>query len=685
MFDGVKSLFSGVRSLFSGQPNQEYSVFKGAYQDFTGQSAPPGMGNIPEVFIGSPRPLVDSAGQNVPHGQPGLLHAYTSASLWNTETKTYSWRWDEAYSRCRADALAMRRDPFVQGLVFERKFPTAQMSWHTEPDDKKDRRQQKHADYLKACIDTLPNVTEMLMILLDGLWYGREGAQLVWDYKQVLGRRSYIPVDIVPTNGDKIQFEWDGTPQVRLYGGTDISSARREEVFTGIIKHDPRILREDTVWTDLGLMLRLKRSFWRDRWVIYKHDIIDSDFYESDKAGGVHGVGIRNWIYWFWWIRQEVGSYLLDFLERTGMGFTVYYYDPGNPAEQAKAIQIAKQQSRNTWIVWPRAPGSEGAQKGVERIEPGQQGAATLKDLLAYYDGYIERFIIGQTMSSGADNESGLGGSGRANFARATKQYIITHDCLKLASALSTDLVMKIHKFNPPEEAGEPFECRWKFDIDAADPEAKLKAGESLVKMGVRIKQDELRSVAGFEKPAPDDETVGGQSAMPGAPGGQKGPGEVFEGKPNGKPPNGATGLPAPANGTPKTTGNTLETEQGTFTDKERERHQPVRYSGGGPVELALYIYQDDDEVAKVALGEHSEWEPFAKWASEQGGELARLAHTGHTDEFRLAHSLIDLAADLDSANVPEKYHALAGKIRDAIKDHAEAEGLLVAAKDDAD
>ena len=112
-------------------------------------------------------------------------------------------------------------------------------------------------------------------------------------------------------------------------------------------------------------------------------------------------------------------------MQRVGSGFNVYYYEPGNATAQQEAITIAKTQGRNTWIVWPRPAGKDGSQKGVERIEPGTGNADVLRNMMEYHDDKMERFIVGQTMSGGSDNESGLGGSGRANFAKDTKNNII--------------------------------------------------------------------------------------------------------------------------------------------------------------------------------------------------------------------------------------------------------------------
>lgn len=572
-------LFSGIRNLFGGaNHNGRPHPFPTADQLFGGESPvfngqvpiAPGV-TVPNAWFKTDRPLFDGRGNALQPAQAALPGIYTFASLWNSATKTYSWRWDEAYRRSWQDARGMRLDCFLQSLLFERKYPSAQMSWHLEPDDKKDPIQVATCNYLKDCIETLPNVTEMLMILLDALWFGRAGGQIVWSQRELLGpdrrtkRMSYVPQAIEPVNGDKLQCEWDGTWQIRLYGGTreqyereTSDQRRRGEEIVGEIEG---AIEEDFAWTDVGKVLRLARPYWRDRFIIHQHDIIDPDWHDPDLAGQQRGVGIRNWIYWYDFTRREVATYLLEFLERCGSGWTVYYYDPANPADAAAAQKIAKQQGRNTWIIWPRHPGESKTQPGVERVEPNMAGATAMKEMLQYYDQYVERFMIGQSMSSGQDNESGLGGTGRAQFAKNTKTYIIKHDCLKLAGTLSRDLVLPLLRYNCPDAR---FGVRWKFDIETDDPEAKLKSGETLAKLGVTLIADELRACGGYAKPGPDDEVIGGPGspAMQAEAGGKSG---AFEGQP--AKPGAFEGQKPKPNGKPKLPGK-----------EEEAAHRPVRY-----------------------------------------------------------------------------------------------------------
>lgn len=528
MFSGISNAASG---LFGGSggavdtvprevlPSDGANLFRGEIET----SRPP------ELFDGAGKPIPPAALTN-----DGLGHVYTFESLWNASNKSYSWRWDEAYKRSQKDACAMRRDCFLQGLLEERILPTSQMGWHIEPDDKKDPEQAREADYLTACVKAMPNFQRMTYCLLnEGVWAGRSGSMLQWDWQDVQSERSFIPTQSNPVNGDKLQFTWDGIPEIMIY--SSISNQLEAEGC------EIRI-------TDRWRVAVFSRPEWRDRLIIYKHICVDADFFESEMHGGVHGVGVRHFVYWADFIRKEVGSYLLDFMQRVGSGFNVYYYDPSNPQAQSEAITIAKTQGRNTWIVWPRSPGDKGATKGVDRIEPGTGNADVLRNMMEYHDDKVERYIVGQTMSGGSDNESGLGGSGRAKFAESTKNNLVKGDCNRVEEAYTRDLVRPIQKYNRPQSK---FRHRFVFDIETDDPKEKLAAVKSAWEIGVSFDEDEVRALTGMSKPSADakilknpqlEQAAAQAQGQPGQQSGANGDGAslfggqpkqgVFEGKP---------------------------------------------------------------------------------------------------------------------------------------------------------
>jgi hypothetical protein len=443
---------------------------------------------------GPTRPLVGPNGQPVPP-VPGLPHVYTFGAILNIASKTYSQRWDEAYARRRENALAMRRDCFLQGMLRERQMPVEEMGWHLEPPSKNDAMQRTVAEKLTEAAKAIPNLQDLLRSLLEALWFGRAGVQVCWDRRPVNNTPLWYPVAHHPVNGDKIQHKWDGTPMIRVYAGqTELEEQGAEVEYA----------------TDFGRALVLSSQKWRERFLIHHHDCVDSDFFSPEEAGAVNGLGIRHWIYWKWDLKTEFESWISDYMERVGLGLTVYFYEHGNSESKDRAIRAAKDQSSNTAIVWPRSTQGGDVGSGIERVETSVVGVEALRMMIEYFDQQIERFIIGQTLSSDTEG-SGLGGTGVADLHADTKNRIIRSDAQRLAGTLTTDLLAPMQRYNWPWAT---WQTRWVFDVEKPDPAQWLEAAKTFVDLGGEIAEDEARGVLGFRKPEPGEKVLGRQ-AMP--------------------------------------------------------------------------------------------------------------------------------------------------------------------------
>jgi hypothetical protein len=135
----------------------------------------------------------------------------------NAISKTYRYTWDEALRANRQDPTAMRRDVSLMGMVRERQYPTSQLPWHIEPEDPEDPSQMEVAQDLEKTVLKIPHLQRMMLNLLEAIWYGRYGVQVVYGPKRVAGQKRTTVIKHVPVNGDKIQFQWDGTPSVFLH------------------------------------------------------------------------------------------------------------------------------------------------------------------------------------------------------------------------------------------------------------------------------------------------------------------------------------------------------------------------------------------------------------------------------------------------------------------------------------
>ena len=419
-----------------------------------------------------------------------LPNIYTFASLYNLATRSYNWRWDEAYKNSQANALSMRRDAFLMSLLFERVLPTTMMEWHIVAEDPRDETQKQTAAKYEKGIKKIPRFRRYLKSALDAIWYGRAGVQQQWGKRKVDGADFTTVVRHSPVNGDKVQYSWDWIPRILVYAGT------RPELEAQGAK---------IVLTDRYTALELDSPYWRDRFCIHAHDVVDADFFDAEMAGTIQGVGIRHWVYWLDWVKKEISTWMMDYMERVGLGFTVFYYEEGNPQSRTDADIAANAYGRNTRIVWPRSTAGAKVGPGVERIETSTQGAAFIVELMRYFDDKIKRFVTGQSADDSESRPLFGAGEGAAMLAKTQRQQIISWDCDNLAETLTQDLLAPMIRFNDGEL---PFDLRFEFAIEQPDPLTKLQAAKILYDMGVPIKLDEVRSWAGASKPTDDDEVT---------------------------------------------------------------------------------------------------------------------------------------------------------------------------------
>jgi Protein of unknown function (DUF935) len=456
--------------------------------------------------------LYDHCGRPIarqPYGPDAVPHVLTFGSLFGTSWKTYLHdRWDEALRESRESALVMRRDAFLMGLLQERKLATASLKWHLEVPDEQRPEQKLVKDHLTKVLLATPRLQRFLMSLLEALWYGRYGVQVEYEWATVSGLRSLVVKHHTPVNGDKIGHAWDGTPYLLVSAAHSNELAGRGAQF--LPNKDARQCpRADLIHSSIARAMLLNGS-WRQRFVLHSHEVDDADYFDAERAEAVHGVGIRHRVYWIDYLKRELLSTLQDHLERIGLGVTLWPYDASNPTAKQETFEAAAQQTRNSVILLPtwRDQGSGEPYSMPRRLEIPTSGAELVGKLTDYFDKILERFIVGQSMSGGADIDDGLGGTGRAQFAADTKKRIVSFDAANLADTLTEDLVDVVRRFTFP---AADFPVRWVFDVDVEDPKDTLEAVSTAYEMGVDFKRNEVRALTGLSDPQPGDDVVGGR------------------------------------------------------------------------------------------------------------------------------------------------------------------------------
>ena len=417
---------------------------------------------------------------------PFLLDPEASfAAVQNLASRAFPASFDEAMRDRPSFAPMMLRDTFIWAKLQERMLPVNRANWEICPVDESqegpivDELAKKYTRIIRG----IPDIVKLLGTLNRAVWFGKYAAQLYWG-KNPRGETTVLKW--IPFHGDKIQFGWDGVPYVQI-----------NPMYTGTYGDAVR-------YTERGATIKLDREEWADQLLIHTNDFEDQDFWEGQKGGSIYGTGLRDKVYWTWWLRSKLIQDMLDTAHKQGTGgIWVIPYVKSNAEAKAKAVEMAANISKQTAFIWP-VMDELNAKPMVPICVPPQTGGITaLQSMITdYFDPYIQLAIVGQSLSSGTEG-SGLGGTGVANLHADTKYQLMAYDADNL-SATMTKLLQLIQKANDPLSAAiVPLQ----FKINLADPSAKDKLDtiKLVGEMGFPPNEDEVRQIAGVSPPPEDD------------------------------------------------------------------------------------------------------------------------------------------------------------------------------------
>ena len=194
-------------------------------------------------------------------------------------------------------------------------------------------------------------------------------------------RRCWIVQKHQPVHGDSIGHKWDGTPYILVY--TAKARALAEQGAEIINPADPDSTPlppgEITLTTGGSYGLVLRDPYWRDRFLIHSHLSVAAEFQDVDLAEAIHGAGVRDVLYWFWWLKNESLEWVTTYFEPRRPGYQPVVLRGGEQEELRRGIltRRAAEPARQH----PRPPLRQqagAAAGGVERIETPIGGAEAL-------------------------------------------------------------------------------------------------------------------------------------------------------------------------------------------------------------------------------------------------------------------------------------------------------------------
>lgn len=447
-------------------------------------------------------PSVDPATrvpQSAPNfGRPFLPQIITFAGRQSTISNTYR-NPDEAIRHSLENARFMRNDCSIMESLEGRQRAVALLNWHLEAEDKDDPKQDELVTDLTAILEEIEYFTEYRRNLLEAIWYGRTAIANRYEWRVVRGKKRICLKKWTPINGDKLAFRFDD-------GGGKFDPDQIGIRVGGSFSQGDKIAGDRVIELTENGMCYFLESWERSLMTVHKHMIEDGAFEDPISAGRIHGVGVRDRIYWCWFQKQETMAHLMEVIERTGSGFTIYYYQFGNDESYRKMKEVAEEQTANNVILMPRMAGDESMDAhGIERIEPSTAGIDALKAIIHEFFGHqIKRYILGQILSS-ESAATGLG-SGVADLHADTFMQIVQYDAVNLEETITRELVEHLKNFNFPWAR----DIRVKFKIDTKDNESekKLQAYKSAWDMGCKLKATDVLDIIGASMPDDDDEVL---------------------------------------------------------------------------------------------------------------------------------------------------------------------------------
>jgi len=316
------------------------------------------------------------------------------------------------------------------------------------------------AEHVRTLLDT-PNVEDQLDDLLDGIGKSYSVVEFAWS---TAGKR-WTPVEFVHRDPRWFQFDRVTGRELRLRDESDLVNGVALKPYR-FLTHFPRI-----------------------------------------KAGLPIRSGLARMAAFAWLCKAYALKDWLAFAEVFGMPLRLGRYGAGASKDDVAILRLAvASMGTDAAAILP-----EGMK--IEFIEASATagGGELFKLLCEYLDRQISKCVLGQTMTTDAQS-SGMG-SGQANVHNEVRSDIQKHDARQLSKTLNRDLVKPFIDFNFGLQEKYP---RVELYID--EPEDLKQLSESLgtlVPVGLKVKQSEVRAKFGWSDPEEGDELLSVQVPLP--------------------------------------------------------------------------------------------------------------------------------------------------------------------------
>lgn len=407
------------------------------------------------------------------------------SALVQAGTRAYMFAFDEALRNGYCNAQAMLRDPVIYGALRNRMMPTAQLSFHIDPDDDTDEVQAEAAVRIKELVERIDNWQGCKFALMWAIWYGRAGVEINYEWEERRGRTWLAPKRWYPVNGDSLRFRWDDTVGIQCSG-----------MYPGKIES-----------SDRGPVHYFTPEE-RQCLIVHRQEREGADYFNGQMAGRYNGVGLRDRLYWYWFLKSNTFALMNNYLERYSNGLTIFRYDASNPEAKAEMTEAAQKQWASAAMLIPTWA-SNAQINDVERIEASTAAPSLLQELVTnYYDSVIEKTILGQELTHGTA-PTGMG-SGVSESHEDTMAMIVKFDALNLQASLQTDLINILYRWNYPNMNPG----RLILEVETPNAGEVLEQAQILASLGLPVDGEQLYEVTKLGKPQMESAAVSQNQPM---------------------------------------------------------------------------------------------------------------------------------------------------------------------------
>lgn len=339
----------------------------------------------------------------------------------------------------------MKTDAHVWAELTKRKSGVMSKDWDILPASD-DARDQEIAEFVKGVFEKL-NFDQDMRQMLDAVFTGRNIHELIWEER---GGRWVI------TNMKDRPIE---------YFTFDIDGQLRFLRTLGDIEGEP---------VPPGKFLTV--------------------VHESGDDHNPYGVSLATKCFWAWQFKKHGFKFWAIFMEKYGMPTAVGKYQPGTSvADQDKLLDALVSLVQDAAVAIP-------SNSSVDFIEAGDAKGDAHESFLRFCNAEISKAILGQTLTS----ELPSGGSFAASQTHAdVKDEIVDADAKMLMSAINTDLIPFIVRFNFGEVEEFPF---FSINIENEDlNKDRLDRDEKIVGLGVPLAVDYFYDTYNLPRPGKND------------------------------------------------------------------------------------------------------------------------------------------------------------------------------------